>query len=120
MRVNAGLWCDTPITRASRQRRAVGVDSAASAALSGRALLDITYPYGFGPCLDGDGARIALRLLEQGSIVLQHDCHTRMVWPQSLLTCRHGTDIEGLSLVILRLGNIEQCVDKKCSATRQG
>ena len=40
-------------------------------ALSVRALLGRTGSYGFGPCLHGEGARGALRVPEQGSIVLQ-------------------------------------------------
>ena len=40
-------------------------------ALSVRALLSITGSYGFGPCLHGEGARGALRVPEQGSVVLQ-------------------------------------------------
>jgi len=51
--------------------RIYGIDSVASAALLRRALLSITSTYGFGPGLDGESARVTLRVPEQGRIVVQ-------------------------------------------------
>ena len=69
-----------PLLQQKFEGRDVGIDSVTSAVLLGRALLGITGSYSFGPCLDGDGTRVALRVPEQGRIVFQHDRHPRMVW----------------------------------------